>query len=687
MDYEYSENGLDKLVDANRVRSILFFTGTPHRRKNLGFISLLTLLRPDLFDPKKALNNQLHHLREVMIRNNKQNVTDLKGNRLFQPPLVTNLEFQFSSEERDFYEMLTEFIQSGQAYASSLDATTGKAVQLVLVAMQKLASSSVAAIRRALRGRLDRIAEGRRRLDEFQARRNARLRRIDECEELEKQGELDALSRLEEEIAELSSELRLMENEEPRLRELVAAADRVVHETKIDRIISILHNEYAHRRVLFFTEYKATQSLLMSALMREFGEASVTFINGDNRADAVVFPSGETRSIPLPRSEATDRFNAGDVRFLVSTEAGGEGVDLQESCHSLIHVDLPWNPMRLHQRVGRLNRYGQKEQVEVIVLRNPDTVEGRIWEILQGKMNEIMLALGHAMDEPEDLLQLVLGMASPGLWRELFADAQQVPSESLAQWFDHRTRQFGNADVIQTVQDLVGNCAKFDFQEASEQLPRTDLPALRPFFLSMLKLNRRRVEQRDDGLAFLTPEAWQTEPGISSAYEGMVFSREVRGRDAARRVLGVGHKIMNAALRQARESSTAVATLPPEALARPLVVYRIRDKVTGDERTVRSVILGVEVADGSESADMVVKDWELLEKLNGLVGARGFREKQSVPPGDTNPVERALDRGASLVREKVSELGLPFRFPEVEAIAVLWPVPSTAKEQEPEDDG
>lgn len=677
---------LEKLVDANRVRSILFFTGTPHRGKNFGFISLLTLLRPDLFDPKQPLSRQLHHLPQVMIRNNKQNVTDLKGNRLFHPPLVTSLEFQFSSDERNFYEMLTDFIESGQAYASSLDATTGKAVQLVLVAMQKLASSSVAAIRRALRGRLDRIAEGRKRLDEFQARRNARLRQIDECEEFERQGELDALSHLEEKIAELSSELRLMQNEEPRLRELVTAADKVRRETKIDRIISILQKEYAGRRVLFFTEYKATQSLLMSALMREFGVDSVTFINGDDRADEVVFPTGEMRTIAQPRNDATNRFNAGEVRFLVSTEAGGEGVDLQESCHSLIHVDLPWNPMRLHQRVGRLNRYGQKEQVEVIVLRNPDTVEGRIWEILQGKMNEIMLALGHAMDEPEDLLQLVLGMTSPGLWRELFADAQQVPRESLTQWFDHRTRQFGNADVIKTVQDLVGNCAKFDFQEASDQLPHTDLPALRPFFLSMLKLSRRRVEQRDDGLAFLTPEAWQADPGVSSSYEGMVFSREIRGRDAARRVLGVGHKLMNAALRQARESCAAVATMPTETLSRPLLVYRIRDKVTGDQRTVRSVILGVEVGDDSACPDTVLKDWELLEKLNGLVGARGFRGKNSLPPPEMAPVERALDRGASLVRQKGSELGMPFRFPEAEAIAVLWPVLSSAKEQGTEDE-
>ena len=657
---------LEKLVEKNRVKSMLFFTGTPHRGKNFGFVSLLKLLRPDLFDPKKPLDEQLPRLHEVMIRNNKQNVTDLKGNLLFHPPVVENIEFQFSPEEREFYEMLTDFIQYGQAYASSLDATTGKAVQLVLIAMQKLASSSVAAIRRALRGRLARIAEGRGRLGELQAQREARRRRLEKRDECERQGDLDALSRLDEEIAELSGELKLMENEEPRLRELLNAADMVRRETKIDRIISILQNEYKERQVLLFTEYKATQSLLMSALMKEFEETSVAFINGEDRADEVVVPSGETRSIVSQRSEATDQFNAGRVRFLVSTEAGGEGIDLQESCHSLVHVDLPWNPMRLHQRVGRLNRYGQSKRVDVVVFRNPETVEGRIWEILQEKMNQIMLSLGHAMDEPEDLLQLVLGMTSPSLWRELFLEAQQLPRESLAQWFDHRTAQFGNDDVIKTVQDLVGNCARFDFQEVSDELPKTDLAAVRPFFLSMLKLNRRRAEEKGGELAFRTPEAWQTEPGVLPAYQGMVFQRETRGRDTARRILGVGHKVMGEALRQAREMSGTVATQPEETLKRPLVVYRIRDRLTGEQRTVRSVTLAVEIDEGTPGSDAVLKDWELLGKLNGLVGGRGFRAKDSVPPADLAPVEEALERGMSLVRMKARELRLPFRFPEVE---------------------
>ena len=79
-------------------------------------------------------------------------------------------------------------------------------------------------------------------MDELQARRETRLRRLEECDEYERQGDLDALSRLEEEIAELSGELRLMENEEPRLRELLTVADSVRKETKIARIVSILQN-------------------------------------------------------------------------------------------------------------------------------------------------------------------------------------------------------------------------------------------------------------------------------------------------------------------------------------------------------------------------------------------------------------------------------------------------------------
>jgi ERCC4-related helicase len=222
-------------------------------------------------------------------------------------------------------------------------------VILVLIAMQKLASSSVAAIRRALQGRLARIVAGRKQLAELEDR----LRTYRESEENE---DTDTTAALEEQLAEFSAQVMLMADEEQRLRELVAAADTATDETKVLKILELLEGPFVGRPVLLFTEYKATQSLLMSRLYSRFGPGSVTFINGDGRAEGVSDGTGPARTLTETRERAAERFNTGQVRFLISTEAGGEGIDLQENCHSLIHIDLPWNPMRLHQRVGRLNR-------------------------------------------------------------------------------------------------------------------------------------------------------------------------------------------------------------------------------------------------------------------------------------------------------------------------------------------
>lgn len=167
--------------------------------------------------------------------------------------------------------------------------------------------------------------------------------------------------------------------------------------------------------------------------------------------------------------------------------------------------------MRMHQQVGRINRYGQTKQVEVVSMRNPQTVESRDWEKLTTKLPKITAALSNVMADPEDLQQLVLGMTSPMLINELFIEAVSVSPEKFDDWFDQRTAQFGRHDALDTVRDLVGHAARFDFQEMSAKLPRVDLPAFKPFFVSMVKLNGRDVENAEHGIAFKTPE-----PGLHS---------------------------------------------------------------------------------------------------------------------------------------------------------------------------
>ncbi len=664
---------VQRLVDEKKIASMVFFTGTPHRGKTFGFLALLHLLRPDLFDPRKPLAPQLPRLREAVIRNNKQSVTDLRGDRLFQSPAVTSETYSYSPEESRFYEMLTEFILTGKAYASTLGASDRRLVILVLIAMQKLASSSVAAIRRALRGRLQRLVAQKQRLEDAK-RRFEELQRVGtEYSALEGAGQEDELNRLEEELVSLAAGVHLMEDEEPRLRELLAAAEQVQRETKIDRILSLVDSRFSGRSVLFFTEYKATQSLLMSQLNGRCGTGQVAFINGDGRADEVIDETGQVRSLHQTREDAADLFNEGRVQFLVSTEAGGEGIDLQERCHSLVHVDLPWNPMRLHQRVGRLNRYGQKQRVEVVTLRNPDTVESRIWDKLNHKIDNIMLAFGHVMDEPEDLLQMVLGMTSPALFRELFAEASQVSSESMAAWFDQKAATFGGRDVIETVKEIVGNCDRFDYQSMGKDVPPVDLPDLRPFLEAMLIQNRRRPKRGEDGsLSFKTPDPWLREVGVRAAYDGLMFDRSVRGKDAVQRVIGVGHKVMDQALRQALEETASITSVVADVLPRPILVARVSDRVTGAEGPVRSAVIAVEQS--LETGDWTtMRDWELVQRLNPLIANVSALRKVCTPSTESGTVRRDLDLAIAAIERDVPRLNLSFRVPTVETVAVFWP--------------
>lgn len=649
---------VEKMSKASRIRSMVFFSGTPHRGKDYGFLALLKLLRDDLFDTRRSLSEQLDRLPQVMIRNNKQQVTDLSGNRLFQEPLVRSETYAYSRAEADFYGMLSEFILTGKAYAGTLRQGEGRAVMLVLIAMQKLASSSVAAIRRAVRGRLERTIGGREVLQQIQDQLTRLRGGMGEDE--------DQVNALEEQAVVVSTQLKLMDDELPRLKELLAAADAVSDETKINAILELVEGPFAGRSVLFFTEYKATQSLLLSRLLQQFGRESATFINGDERADEVDDGTGP-RSRNESREHAAERFTRGQVRFLVSTEAGGEGIDLQANCYSLIHVDLPWNPMRLHQRVGRLNRYGQTRRVEVFTVRNPDTVEARIWGLLNAKIERITASLRQVMADPEDVLQLVLGMTSPAIFTDLYSSAGTAKPEGLRDYFDERTRTFGGEDALYAARRLGMNAAKFDFQQASALVPRIDLPDLKPFFKLMLQLNKRKVKDDETGLSFLTPDEWQTKPGVTRDYAEMRFDRSQGKKEGT---LGIGHKLVDQAIAQARGLTASVGLVLVELLSHPLAVFRITDRVTGGGGVVRAVTAAVDMTAGGF---ILIRDWELVVRLNAIITDRDPRRFRL--QATTNPAETAVlaEEARVWLTVHLTDLDLPFQVPEVTLTCLLLP--------------
>ena len=664
---------VESLQERGKIRSLVLFTGTPHRGKDKGFLSLLKLLRPDDFDPEQPLEEQVGKLRTVMIRNNKQSVTDMSGRPLFTPVRPRQETYAYSPQEARFYDQLTDFIMTGRAYASSLGFQDRRLAILILITMQKLASSSVAAVRRALAGRLARLRQTETRIEESRKEDLARLQALQAEDDPANQ---DEISRLEERLAESLFGVGLNPSEIPALEELLAAANDVTEETKIQRILTVVAESFAEESVLFFTEYKATQALLMSALHKRYGDECVTFINGDGVIEEVEDASGNISVRKEDRHDAAARFNRGEVRFLVSTEAAGEGVDLQKHCSTLIHVDLPWNPMRLHQRVGRVSRYGQTEPVDVVTVRNPDTVESRIWDLLDEKLARINLAFQGAMDDPEDIRQLVIGMASPGMFTKVFTDARSDrSSQTLDDWFDEATATFGGADAVNTVRSLVGHVARFDFGTVADQIPQADLPDLVPFFKALLAVRGRRPDQAEDfRLRFRPPTEWKDDFAIASVdHFDLLFAREPRPKEDVD-VAGIGLRVVDRAVEDAVGLTTAFGTI--RSLDGPIFVFRVRDRITGSDGPVRSVVVAaVSSGDGGWT---FVRDWELMMRLNPMAD-----KPRSLVFADAHPAYDVADLmvdARQFVESQISVLELTFTLPAIENLACLVPAEAAMPE-------
>ncbi|MEZ9895611.1 DEAD/DEAH box helicase [Vibrio lentus] len=658
---------IQSLVDNGKFESKLFFTATPHRGKEYGFFSLLQLLRPDIINARKMSEHEMRpFVKDVLIRNNKQSVTDMNGERLFKPLTVSSRTYAYSEQEQNFYDLLTKFIVSGQAYASSLSSRDQRAVKLVLTAMQKLASSSVAAIERALKGRIEKQKQGQKRLEDIEQLQSELTEQL-EVDDLGAANPsfAEELALLEIEFIETSTRVQLMTDELPRIKELLQACQDVEFETRITTILDILETEFKDRTVVFFTEYKATQSLLMGALNKKYGDGCVTFINGENKLYNVATQQGESADYNTDRYTAAKMFNEGKVRFIISTEAGGEGIDLQKNSYSMIHVDLPWNPMRLHQRVGRLNRYGQQMPVEVITLRNPDTVESRIWDLLNSKIDLIMRSVVGAMDEPENLMELILGMADSSLFNELFAEAViRDNPDSLASWFDHKTKTFGGESIVQKVQDLTGRAERFDYQDL-EDVPRLDLADMKPFFTQMLAMNQRRYKFDElGGMSFITPVSWLGEFRTKRSYDQIYFDRKAKQIDSQADIMGFGHPMLSKAIAQGEQISGSFTYV--ENLANDLIIFKVQDQITGTDASVKSSIVGITV--DAEMHCYILKDEELIHLLNDIV-------KSSALEGvgkEHSEMLSTLEVAKGFLSEHVSRLGLPYKLPALEPLTAFY---------------
>lgn len=595
----------NKMVSHDKIVSTVLFTGTPHHGKNFAFWSLMSLVNPNVFNPKNDENEMYAQLKNYFIRNNKQNVVDMNGEKLFQKTIQHPYTFTYSKEEQDFYDEMTNFILTGQGYAKSLDERQGNSVNLLLTSLQKIAASSVSAIMAALLTRKNTLIKIKNNLANEIDTTDLKADEIDEDDGFVKD--------LENEIKKQN--FILMKNELEHIDNLISVGEKVKEETRIKKIIEIIKNDYPNENILFFTEYKRTQALMIKELMKEFGEDSVTFINGDEALSNVEYPDGSLKNIAVKRNSASEMFNDGKIRFLVSTEAAGEGIDLQKNCHVLIHIDLPWNPMRLHQRVGRINRLGQKNNVDVISIRNKNNIEGKIWLYLENKINEIEKMLIASMEDPDDMMQLVLGMNNNAFYDSLFTESINLKSEEQKTWFDKKTQTFGGESAVNIAKKLGLNAAKFNLAGLKD-VPKVDIPDLIPFMKNVFKINEKRMtyDKNSDSFSFAIPDKWR-KFGLSVSESNIVFRRTLKNGEKSCNIAGIGYYPVNKAIETALNYKDYVAFISGK---NSYFIYTIYDEVTATAERVKNYIFVVEFNSETQSVNLKQNDefFKMLNKMN-----------------------------------------------------------------------
>ncbi len=345
---------------------LLLLTATPHQGKTDGFRRLLAFLDEDAFKDGAVLTRA--QVSPYVIRTEKRQAIDPQGQPLFKPrrTVLQPVSWEAGDDQHALYEAVSEYVRVGYNQAR---AEKRNAIGFLMLLMQRLVTSSTRAIRTALERRRDVLELPEGQLSLF-------------GEDIG--DEWDSLDGQEQMEAALTSRLKALSNERAEVELLLSAARRCEARGPDVKAVALvdwvfrLESEAADSKlkVLIFTEFVPTQ-----AMLREFLEVrgyTVACLNGSMNLD-------ERRDV--------QRDFAGDTRILISTDAGGEGLNLQ-FCHVVVNYDLPWNPMKIEQRIGRVDRIGQTHPVLAINMALQGSVELRVREVLEEKLARILSEFG-----------------------------------------------------------------------------------------------------------------------------------------------------------------------------------------------------------------------------------------------------------------------------------------------------
>ena len=380
--YQLGES-LSELTD-----HFLLMTATPHKGDPKNFCLFLQLLDRDVYGDVKSLeeamrrNNAPFYLRRV-----KEALVTFpdpdtgKAKAIFTKRNVQTCEFQISDDEGDFYDALTRYVENQSIKAAADDSARGRALGFTMAMLQRRFASSMFAVRRSL----ERMRDKRQKIldDPVGYRQEQIAKKVpDDFDELEENEQQTILDELEGVVG--SVDPTALREEIVQLNRLIALATTLEAQEVESKLVKLKETITAQgvfadpqMKVLVFTEHKDTLDYLVGKL-RDW-KLTVTQIHGGMKIG--------DRDTPGSRIYAEREFRE-DCQVMVATEAAGEGINLQ-FCWFMINYDIPWNPVRLEQRMGRIHRYGQEKDCLIFNFVTTNTREGRVFQKLFERLKQI----------------------------------------------------------------------------------------------------------------------------------------------------------------------------------------------------------------------------------------------------------------------------------------------------------
>lgn len=383
---------------------LILLTATPHMGKDYPYYCLWRLLEPDIFATPEALGEfPEEEKHRHFIRRTKEEMVTLEGKPLYPTRITDTLSYDLTpgtNSEQALYDQVTEYIRT---YYNKAKILNRSAARFAMSVFQRRLASSTWAILRSLERRADKLSaliddiqSGRISEDELR-RRQGRLDEEDyEAKDertADEEGTEDGVE--EREAVEdkalggvIARNLAELFIERDQAQTLAALARRVYEsgqESKFDKLRSILDNpDYKNEKVLLFTEHRDTLEYLHKRLSGIGFAGRIATIHG-----GMAYQQRDEQKEFFKRDQSD-----GGAQFLIATDAAGEGINLQ-FCWIMVNFDIPWNPARLEQRMGRIHRYGQKHDPVIILnLVAGKTREGRVMKTLLDKLESIRKSLG-----------------------------------------------------------------------------------------------------------------------------------------------------------------------------------------------------------------------------------------------------------------------------------------------------